>query len=259
MDDQAPTGLKLNIAAFRAIAAAVTEAEIGGEVAAVTITAVKPDLQLMADAVAVELTSSNGEGRQAIGSRRGSWPATVASSPTSRTRPQSPTRTERAGGAAAARRCVPSCDAHGHRARAGAARRLPLRAHAAARVLARGAAAHARGQVRGARRRRGGLRSPCLWRSAPVGAAGRRDQAWRGPARRGGARGARGARARPRRLARAGDGEGLRLRQADDGHLLRGAVARTRAHRRSRARSRRRAGSRWPIRRCRWASTPTRC
>ena len=62
MDDQAPTGLKLNIAAFRAIAAAVTEAEIGGEVAAVTITAVRPDLQLLADAVAVELTSSNGKG-----------------------------------------------------------------------------------------------------------------------------------------------------------------------------------------------------
>jgi hypothetical protein len=62
MDDHAPTGLKINIGAFRAIAAAVTEAEIGGEVAAVTITAVRPDLQLMADAVAVELTSSNGKG-----------------------------------------------------------------------------------------------------------------------------------------------------------------------------------------------------
>ena len=53
--------------------------------------------------------------------------------------------------------------------------------------------------------------------------------------------------------------EGLRLRQADDAHLLRGAVARTGAHGRSRARSRRRGGARWPIRRCRWASTPTWC
>ena len=62
MDDRAPTGLKLSIASFRAIAAAVTEAEIGGEVASVTITAVRPDLQLMKDAVAVELISSDGEG-----------------------------------------------------------------------------------------------------------------------------------------------------------------------------------------------------
>ena len=62
MTDEAPTRLKLNIAAFRAIAAAVTEAEIGGEVASVTISSVKPDLQLMADAVAVELTSSDGKG-----------------------------------------------------------------------------------------------------------------------------------------------------------------------------------------------------
>ena len=61
MTDEAPTRLKLNIAAFRAIAAAVTEAEIGGEVASVTISSVKPDLQLMADAVAVELTIADGE------------------------------------------------------------------------------------------------------------------------------------------------------------------------------------------------------
>jgi hypothetical protein len=56
MDDQAPIRLKLNIAAFRAIAAAVTDAEIGGEVPSVTISQVRPDVQLMAGAVAVELT-----------------------------------------------------------------------------------------------------------------------------------------------------------------------------------------------------------
>ena len=56
MDDQAPIRLKLNIAAFRAIAAAVTDAEIGGEVPSVTISQVTPDVQLMAGAVAVELT-----------------------------------------------------------------------------------------------------------------------------------------------------------------------------------------------------------
>ena len=54
MDDHAPAALKLGIAAFRAIAAAVTEAEIGGEVGAVKISALSPDLQLMVHAVAVE-------------------------------------------------------------------------------------------------------------------------------------------------------------------------------------------------------------
>jgi len=62
MDDEAPGRLELGIAAFRAIAAAVTEAEIGGDVASVAITQVRPDLQLMADAVAVELTIEGGEG-----------------------------------------------------------------------------------------------------------------------------------------------------------------------------------------------------
>jgi len=62
MDHEAPTRLTLSIAAFRAIAAAVTEAEIGGEVPSVTISEVKPDLQLMLNAVAVELTTSFGEG-----------------------------------------------------------------------------------------------------------------------------------------------------------------------------------------------------
>jgi hypothetical protein len=60
MDDEAPIRLKLGIAAFRAIAAAVTEAEIGGEVPSVTISQVRPDVQLMADAVAVELTVLQG-------------------------------------------------------------------------------------------------------------------------------------------------------------------------------------------------------
>jgi hypothetical protein len=63
MDDQAPIRLKLGIAAFRAIAAAVTEAEIGGEVPSVTICQVRPEVQLMADAVAVELTVLLGGGR----------------------------------------------------------------------------------------------------------------------------------------------------------------------------------------------------
>jgi hypothetical protein len=62
MDDQAPIRLELSIAAFRAIAAAVTEAQIGGEVPSVTITQVRPDLELMADAVAVELTIAGGKG-----------------------------------------------------------------------------------------------------------------------------------------------------------------------------------------------------
>ena len=65
MDDHAPIRLTLSIAAFRAIAAAVTEAEIGGEVASVTISAVRPDLQLMEDAVGVELTIGGGRRRPA--------------------------------------------------------------------------------------------------------------------------------------------------------------------------------------------------
>jgi hypothetical protein len=62
MHDQAPTRLELGIEALRAIAAAVTDAEIGGEVRAVTITQVRPDLQLMAGAVGVELTIVQGAG-----------------------------------------------------------------------------------------------------------------------------------------------------------------------------------------------------
>jgi hypothetical protein len=60
MDDEAPIRLTLGIAAFRAIAAAVTEAEIGGEVPTVTISQLTPDLQLMEDAVAVEFTIGDG-------------------------------------------------------------------------------------------------------------------------------------------------------------------------------------------------------
>jgi hypothetical protein len=67
MNDE-PTTLTLSIAAFRAIAAAVTEAEIGGEVPAVTISRVRPDLQLMEDAVGVELTIGDGPDR-----RRQTW------------------------------------------------------------------------------------------------------------------------------------------------------------------------------------------
>ena len=68
MDDQPPTRLTLSTAAFRAIASAVTEAEIGGEVPAVTISQFRPDLQLMEDAVGVELTIGDGPDR-----RRETW------------------------------------------------------------------------------------------------------------------------------------------------------------------------------------------
>jgi hypothetical protein len=70
MDDEAPSRLRLSIAAFRAIAAAVTEAEIGGEVPSVTITEVRPDLQLLPGAVAVELTIVQGAGGR---NRQGTW------------------------------------------------------------------------------------------------------------------------------------------------------------------------------------------
>jgi hypothetical protein len=68
MDDEAPIRLTLGIAAFRAIAAAVTEAEIGGEVPTVTISQLTPDLQLMEDAVGVELIIGDGPDR-----RRQTW------------------------------------------------------------------------------------------------------------------------------------------------------------------------------------------
>jgi hypothetical protein len=67
MNDE-PAALTLSIAAFRAIAAAVTEAEIGGEVSTVTISRLRPDLQLMEDAVGVELTIGDGPDR-----RRRTW------------------------------------------------------------------------------------------------------------------------------------------------------------------------------------------
>jgi hypothetical protein len=68
MDDQAPVRLTIGIAAFRAIAAAVTEAEIGGEVPSVTISQLTPDLQLMEGAVGVELIIGEGPDR-----RRETW------------------------------------------------------------------------------------------------------------------------------------------------------------------------------------------
>jgi hypothetical protein len=68
MDDQAPVRLTIGIAAFRAIAAAVTEAEIGGEVPSVTISQLTPDLQLMEGAVGVELIIGEGPDR-----RRQTW------------------------------------------------------------------------------------------------------------------------------------------------------------------------------------------
>lgn len=66
--DEAPTRITLGIATFRAIAAAVTEAEIGGEVPSVTISELTPDLQLMEGAVGVELTIGDGPDR-----RRETW------------------------------------------------------------------------------------------------------------------------------------------------------------------------------------------
>jgi hypothetical protein len=70
MDDQAPTSLNLKIAAFRAIAAAVTEAEIGGDVGDVTISEIRPNLELMRDALAIEVTVGGGQGG---GGRRETW------------------------------------------------------------------------------------------------------------------------------------------------------------------------------------------
>ena len=68
MNDEAPVRLTIGIAAFRAIAAAVTEAQIGGEVPSVTISQLRPDLELMEGAVGVELTIDEGHDR-----RRETW------------------------------------------------------------------------------------------------------------------------------------------------------------------------------------------
>ena len=68
MNDEAPVRLTIGIAAFRAIAAAVTEAQIGGEVPSVTISQLRPDLELMEGAVGVELTIDEGPDR-----RRETW------------------------------------------------------------------------------------------------------------------------------------------------------------------------------------------
>ena len=68
MHDEAPIRLTIGIAAFRAITAAVTEAEIGGEVPSVTISQLRPDLELMEGAVGVELTIGEGLDR-----RRKTW------------------------------------------------------------------------------------------------------------------------------------------------------------------------------------------
>ena len=68
MDDEAPVRLTIGIAAFRAIAAAVTEAQIGGEVPSVTISQLRPDLELMEGAVGVEMTIGEGPDR-----RRETW------------------------------------------------------------------------------------------------------------------------------------------------------------------------------------------
>jgi hypothetical protein len=68
MDDTAPLSLTIGMAAFRAIASAVMEAEIGGAVSSVTISQLMPDLQLMEGAIGVEVVSDDGAGR-----RRATW------------------------------------------------------------------------------------------------------------------------------------------------------------------------------------------
>src|SRR5436190_12030804 len=68
MNDEAPVRLTIGVGAFRAIAAAVTEAEIGGEVPSVTISQLRPDLELMEGAMGVELTIGEGADR-----RRETW------------------------------------------------------------------------------------------------------------------------------------------------------------------------------------------
>src|SRR3954453_7324977 len=68
MDDQAPVRLTIGIAAFRAISAAVTEAEIGGAVPSVTISQLRPDLEPMLGAGAVVLRTGGGPDR-----RRQTW------------------------------------------------------------------------------------------------------------------------------------------------------------------------------------------
>jgi hypothetical protein len=68
MDALAPVRLTIGIAAFHAIASAVTEAEIGGEVSSVTISQLTPDLQLMEGAVGVEVVIGDGAAR-----RRATW------------------------------------------------------------------------------------------------------------------------------------------------------------------------------------------
>jgi hypothetical protein len=68
MDDHAAVRLTIGAAAFRAIASAVSQAEIGGEVSSVTLSQLTPDLQLMEGAIGVEVVSGEGAER-----RRGTW------------------------------------------------------------------------------------------------------------------------------------------------------------------------------------------
>jgi hypothetical protein len=60
MDDakDVPRTLSIEIGAFRAIAEAVTEVSIAGEVQSVTISEMQPDLQLMRGALALEVIMS---------------------------------------------------------------------------------------------------------------------------------------------------------------------------------------------------------
>jgi hypothetical protein len=62
MSDQSPVSLRLAIPAFRAIAAAVSEAEIAGDLETVTISELRPNLQQMADALAVEIEHGGEDG-----------------------------------------------------------------------------------------------------------------------------------------------------------------------------------------------------
>jgi hypothetical protein len=67
MPHEEPASLKLTIAAFRAIREAVTEAEIGGDLADVTISELRPDLQMLPGALAVEVRHAVTKGGQGGG------------------------------------------------------------------------------------------------------------------------------------------------------------------------------------------------
>jgi hypothetical protein len=62
MDHEEPASLNLTIAAFRTSAEALAEAEIGGAVDSLRISELRPDLQTLRGALAVEVMLSVSEG-----------------------------------------------------------------------------------------------------------------------------------------------------------------------------------------------------